>query len=214
MAHSALEFLSNYGRCARIGGTALTEVELAHIWVRWGALSRSLISTRVAVERERSFWEDLNFTNKSQLKLKAGSGGQRFTIKLVDHVAALEDEGTVLAATLILSYALAESAALDRLGVDARQAKGIEDWGSLLLEHAGQDWSKVTDGLGGAAEVGVIRNLIAHGQAAVDEKSIARLKRSGSKSFRLGEPIALDYERVGIYRARLRSLLTEGGLGT
>lgn len=44
---------------------------MADIWDRWGALTRSLISTRIAVERERSFWEGLNFTNRSQLKIKA-----------------------------------------------------------------------------------------------------------------------------------------------
>lgn len=36
------------------------------LWSRWGELTRSLISPRVAVERERSFWESLNITNTTR----------------------------------------------------------------------------------------------------------------------------------------------------
>lgn len=81
---------------------------MSGLWVRWGALTRSLISTRIAVERERSFWERLNFTNRSNLKIKAKARGGAFTIRSVDHVNAVDDEGTVLAAALVLSYSLAE----------------------------------------------------------------------------------------------------------
>lgn len=186
---------------------------MADIWDRWGALTRSLISTRIAVERERSFWEGLNFTNRSQLKIKAQARSGRYTIRLVDHVVALEDEATVLAATLVLSYALAESAALDKLSIDSRQVAGIEDWGARLLRSASRDWDAVEGGLAGAAEVGVIRNLVSHGAGSIDEKSHARLIRAGCLDFSAGGAVTLDYDRVGLYRTRLRSLLIAGGLG-
>ena len=183
------------------------------LWARWGDLTRSLISTRVAIERERSFWESLNFTNRSNLKIKAKARGGGFTIRLVDHVRALDDEGTVLAAALVLSYSLAEAAANDRLGLDSRRVAGIEDWGGRLLKSVGAAWSQVEGGLAGAVEIGVIRNLIVHGADRVDEKSHQRLATAGCAQFEPGSPVRLDYDAVGVYRARLRSLLMVGGLG-
>lgn len=63
------------------------------IWDRWGALTRSRMSTRVAIARERAFWEQLDITNRSTLKIKATVGETRYPIRLVDHVSALDDEG-------------------------------------------------------------------------------------------------------------------------
>jgi hypothetical protein len=183
------------------------------MWDRWGALTRSMISIRIAVERERTFWDGLDFTNRSRLRLKAKVGDVKYTVHLVDHVLALEDEGTLLAAVLVLSYSIAESAATNRLGVDSRRIAGIEDWGSRLLAAAGRDWSLVDGGLAGATEVGVVRNLIVHGADQVDSKSHTRLVRAGCTNVNLGSPVVLDYEIVSTYRARLRSLLMVGGLG-
>jgi len=128
-------------------------------------------------------------------------------------VRSLEDEATLVAATLVLSYALAESAALDKLGLESRRVSGIEDWGARLLEAAAKTWSDVEGGLAGIAEVGVMRNLVSHGANEVDAKSHARLAKAGSTSHALGSEVVLDYDRVTLYRARLRSLLVAGGLG-
>lgn len=184
------------------------------IWDRWGALTRSMMSTRVAIARERAFWEQLDFTNRSTLKIKATVGETRYPIRLVDHVSALDDEGTLMAATLVLSYALAESAALERLGLESRSVAGIEDWGGRLLRASEKTWSDVPDGRAGAVEVGVVRNLVVHGQGVVDQKNFARLESAGSKAFALGDTLELSYDRVVTYRARLRNLLTVGGLGS
>lgn len=183
------------------------------LWERWGALTRSMISVRVAVERERSFWDGLDFTNRSTMKLKAKARGSVYTVRLVDHVRALDDERTVLAAALVLAYAVAESAVLDRLGLDSRQASGIEDWGARLLKSVGRSWAEVEGGLGGAAEVGVVRNLIVHGVDKVDSKSHARLVQAGCTNYAVGADVVLDYEALARYRAILRSLLMVGGLG-
>lgn len=185
----------------------------SRLWERWGALTRSLNSTRVAVERERSFWGDLDFTNRSQLKIKAKARESKLTIRLVDHVAALEDEATLLSAALVLSYSIAESAALDHLGLDSRRVGGIEDWGSRLLKAADCDWGAVDGELAGAVEVSVIRNLIVHGARRIDAYSHARLVGAGCTVRPVGSQVILDYPTVGVYRARLRSLLMEGGLG-
>lgn len=155
----------------------------------------------------------LNFTNRSQLKLKAQARSGKYAIRLVDHVAALEDEATVYAATLVLFCALAESAALDKLGLDSRDVAGVEDWGARLLRSASARWSAVEGGLAGAVEVGVVRSLVAHGTNAFDRCSRERLVKVGHTAFSVGQQVVLDYERVGLYRSRLRRMLITGGLG-
>ena len=189
------------------------EKRLSDIWVRWGALTKSLISTRIAIEREKSFWRDLDFTSKAQLRLKNAVRDSKLTVKLAEHVEALGDEDTILAATFVLSYALAEAEALDRLHLDARHTSGVEDWGTRLLLGAERTWSDVPDGLAGAVEVGVVRNLIVHGETTLDAKSHTRLVKAGCMTYQVGDRIHLDYAQVAAYRTRLRNLLTAGGLG-
>src|SRR5690349_16342539 len=121
-----------------------------------------MISTRIAMHRERLFWEQSDFSNRSQLRLKATVRESKHPVRLVDHVHALEDEGTLLAATFVLSYALAESATLEHLSLDSRHVGGIEDWGGRLLQRAGATWIDVSGGLEGAVELGVVRNLLVH----------------------------------------------------
>jgi hypothetical protein len=48
-----------------------------------------------------------------------------------------------MAATLVLSYALAEASALDRLELDSQSVAGIEDWGGELLRASGKGWGDV-----------------------------------------------------------------------
>ncbi|MET0813087.1 MAG: hypothetical protein ABWY03_08530 [Microbacterium sp.] len=191
-----------------LGGNTLSD-----IWVRWGALTKSLISTRIAVERERAFWDDLDFTEKSRLRLKTSVRDSRLDVKLVDHVDALDDESTVLAGTFVLSYALAEAEAIAKLGLDPRTTYGVEDWGSRLLLNAGRTWSDVPDGLAGAVEVAVVRDLVVHGRTTLDAYDCARLTQAGCVSHSVGDAVVLDYARVDEYRGRLRNLLTAGGLG-
>lgn len=62
----------------------------------------------------------------------------------------------------------------------------------------------------GTVEVGVVRNLIVHGVDKVDPKGHRRLVAAGCDPFDAGELIVLNYETVGVYRARLRSLLMAG----
>lgn len=196
-----------------ISGDGAAEAHRPGIWDRWGALTRSLMSIRIAMQRERGLWDGLDFTNRSHVKIKETVGDGKFTVRLVDHVAAIDDEATLLAAALVLSYSIAESAATESLGLDSRQVTGIEDWGARLLAANGRDWSLVDGGLAGAVEVAVIRNLIVHGADRVDNKSHARLVRAGCSAMQLGSPVVLEHPIVGTYRARLRSLLMAGGLG-
>ena len=186
---------------------------MSDLWQRWGAITRSLISTRIAVERERRFWEGLDFTNRTSVKIKTETRDGRFTLRLEDHTAALVDESILVASALVFSYSLAESAAIERLGIESRACSGIEDWGSRLLNAVGRDWADVEGGRAGAVEIGVVRNLLVHGTDSVDDRSVARLEAAGCTRFASGDSLALDYAVVGEYRSRLRNLLTVGGLG-
>jgi hypothetical protein len=117
------------------------------------------------------------------------------------------------AAALIHSYALAESAAAERLGGDARDFGGIEDWGTRLLATTGSTWAALKDGLAGAVEVAVVRNAYAHGALRIDESAANRLRAVGIASPARGDLIALDYATVKVFRGRLRTLMDRGGVG-
>jgi hypothetical protein len=115
------------------------------------------------------------------------------------------------ASVLIHSYALAESAAIDALGLD-RAPRGIEHWGAQLLQQAGSDWTAVKDGEGGAVEVAVVRNAFAHGTRRVDTTASKRLSAAGAPRRPDGAQVSLTYDELRTYRARLAGLLNEGGL--
>ena len=80
---------------------------------------------------------------------------------------------------LIHSYALAETAAAERLGGAARDFGGIEDWGRRLLATTGSTWGALKEGVAGAVEVAVVRNAYAHGGRRIDESAANRLRAVG-----------------------------------
>lgn len=183
------------------------------IWVRWGAITRFLKSSRLAFARERDLWNSLELTGKPDARIKVRDGSFVYSVKLPEHLAALNDERLLYEGVFLLSCALAESAAAERLGVeDQRTLAGVEDWGRRLLSAAGRDWVDVDGGYPGAIEVAVARNAISHGNRRADAKALTRLAKAGSEAWSAGEPVRLDYEAVATYRRRLASLLQTGGL--
>jgi hypothetical protein len=83
----------------------MSEPDEKALWSRWGALTASLLSTRIAIERERALWEHLDLTNRDAARITSSTSGKR-TIKITHHAAALEDQSTLAAAALVLSYCL------------------------------------------------------------------------------------------------------------
>ena len=83
------------------------------------------------------------------------------------------------ASVLVHSYAVAEAAAGERLGVDPRALGPVEEWGTELLSRGGSGWDDVKDGRAGVVEVAVVRNAVAHGRHVVDERSAQRLVAAG-----------------------------------
>lgn len=112
-----------------------------------------------------------------------------------------------------VSYALAETAAAERLGGDARAFGGIEDWGARLLATTGLTWDSVQDGRAGAVEVAVVRNTYAHGGRRIDESAANRLRAAGHTDAKNGDLMALDYAMLRVFRGRLRTLMDLGGVG-
>src|SRR5689334_6019091 len=97
-------------RCMAIGGDA--------VWDEWDRLTRFLESTRLAYDREI---QSLSSLRGNDLTVR-GTG--EYQVLLDDHLAAVKDEGILCASVLIHSFALAESAAADRLGRSLRQLGG------------------------------------------------------------------------------------------
>lgn len=184
---------------------------MSSLWDSWAELTRFLESARLAFARERTLWASLELANRERAKLKVKVGDGWYTARLDQHVQAVADEEMLYASVLIHSYALAESAAIDALGLD-RAPRGIEHWGAQLLLRAGSDWTAVKDGESGAVEVAVVRNAFAHGTRRVDATASKRLTAAGAPRRSDGAQVSLTYDELRTYRARLAGLLNEGGL--
>ena len=182
------------------------------VWEEWGRITRFLQSARVAFARERDLWTSLGIVSADNVRFKGSSGKGAYRVGISDHLAAVADEDVLYASALIHSYAIAESAACDRLGADSRNAGGIEEWGAKLLGMNHESWESVTGGLAGAVEVAVVRNAYAHGFRRIDSAAAKRLRGVGLTQPREGDPVALDYPTLRVYRARLRDLLGAGGI--
>jgi hypothetical protein len=179
-------------------------------WDEWAGVTRFLESTRLAFARETSLWTSLELdAPASAIVLSTSAGKRQFRVALDQHLQTLGDQTILFASVLIHSYALAESAAATKLGVNQRDLHGIEEWGNQLLASNSKSWSHVHGGLAGAVEVAVVRNAFAHGTRRIDGLGSRRLAANGSPQRRAGSPVALSYEELREYRDRLRSILRQ-----
>jgi hypothetical protein len=162
---------------------------------------------------ESNLWTSLELRSADEVKLSAATLHGTYKVGLRQHLEAVRDEETLLASVLIHSYALAETAAAERLGGDAREFGGIEDWGARLLATTGSSWGALKEGVAGAVEVAVVRNAYAHGGRRIDESAANRLRAVGMTSPARGDLVVLDYATVKVFRGRLRTLMDRGGVG-
>ena len=183
---------------------------MSNLWDTWAELTRFLESARLAFARERTLWQSLELANREEARLKVRVGKGWYRTRLDQHVQAVLNEEILYASVLIHSYDLAESAAMDALALN-RAPGGIE-WGRRLLTQGSADWASVKDGEAGAAEVAVVRNAFAHGTRRIDSAASKRLIEAGAPHRSAGTQVTLSYEELHTYRARLASLLNEGGL--
>jgi hypothetical protein len=178
----------------------------------WGRLTRFLKSARLAFARERNLWTSLGIDEPEQVRISAPPDEGHYNVTVPQHIDAVDDTETLHGAVLVHSYALAESAAAARLAIEPRSFGGIEDWGARVLRTNGRDWSDVKGGLAGAVEVAVVRNAFAHGSRAIDASAQSRLLAAGARTRPPGSRVTLTYAELGEFRARLLSLLNEGGI--
>ena len=137
-----------------------------------------------------------------------------YRVSLRRHLEAVDDAEMLHHGSLLVqSYALAESAAADRLETDQRRLGGIEDWGDQLLRVNGRVWTDVEGGRAGAAEVAVTRNAFVHGSRTIDAAARKRLLAAGAPTRPIGSFVTLSYDRLHEFRDRLQSLLNLGGFG-
>ena len=190
------------------------DCELAPVWREWRRLTRFLESARLVFARESNLWTSLELRSADEVKLSAATPYGTYKVGLQQHLESVRDEEILLASVLIHSYALAETAAAERLGGDARDFGGIEDWGTRLLASAGSTWDSLKDGVAGAVEVAVVRNAYAHGGRRIDESAANRLRAVGMTSPVRGDLVVLDYATVKVFRGRLRTLMDRSRVGS
>ncbi len=183
------------------------------MYAEWDRLTRFLESARVAFAREQQLWDTLGIRDPKLVESAApASQGREYRVELGEHVDALANPDVLYASVLIHSYALAESAAAEKLEVEQRRLSGIEDWGTRLLAAVGRDWSAVKGGLRGAVEVAVLRNELAHGSRTLDAQAANRLSAAGVKNRPEGSSVRLSYQDLNVFRDRLLRLANAGGI--
>jgi hypothetical protein len=184
------------------------------IWDEWGRVTRFVESSRYTLMTVAGRFDELQALTPIPGTIEIELPGSRYQVTFAQHSQALSDWWCLHSSCLLLYYALAESAAAAALGCDDLQGfNGVEDWAGRLLERAGTTWASDVDRIG-IVEVGVVRNLIAHGERTYTERAVARLNAAGmDPTPRVGDPIRLGLEEFASYRSCLRGLLNRGGLG-
>lgn len=184
------------------------------LWDEWGRITRFFESSRIALAREAALWNSLELADPHEAYVRVQSGTSIYQVSLPSHAEAVSDDWFMYASALISYYALAESAAAEKLGRDDLVGfDGIADWGQQLLESAGCSWGKVHGRRAGVVEVGVVRNLIAHGDRTYSKRAAKKLADAGLRQCpQPGDAVILNDEIFREYRARLKSLLNRGGL--
>jgi len=185
------------------------------IWDEWTSITRFLESSRFTLLLAANRWDDLNRLDPIDANLEFEAEGTLYRVTLDQHISALRTMRPLYSSALLHYFALAESAAAQSLGIeDVVGCNGIEDWAERLLLAAGKSW-RSDDERVGLVEVGVVRNLIAHGERAYTKRAVAKLLSAGvATPPSVGDRVVMDYAALTRYRSRLKKLLNRGGLGT
>ena len=196
-----------------VGSVVGGDAGVAPVWEEWGRITNFVESARLAFTREQHLWTSLEIRDLEDVRLSSSNGNSIYRVPLAKHLEAIRDEDILLGSVLVHSYALAESSAAQRLNIDARNFRGIEDWGARLLATTQSSWESLRDGLAGAVEVAVVRNAYAHGERHISPTARHRLERAGGSLAGQGAAVSLDYPTLKVFRGRLRDLMDVGGIG-
>ena len=186
---------------------------IADIWEEWKRLTRFLECSKIAFKRESDIWRSLQVPDLDAVRIATTNGDSSFSLTANDHLDTLQDEGLLYFIVLTYSYSLCECYAKVKMGLGEgdRLSGGIETWGTNLLAQAGNNWTDVLHGRAGLIEVAIARNFIAHGTRLVGQSTLNRYILAGEPCpWQFGQPLVLDYEKVELYRSRLKSLMRLG----
>lgn len=199
------------------------------IWNGWKSVTRCLTLLDQALLTSETVWRSLPLEDPDSVPLVHIRGRYRHACHGRDYIAALKDRHHLCSLALISSYALLETHVIEVLqyGVthtsadsaflkDLRKTPekiavftcsgGYEGWGSSLLRELGISWDAVLGGRGGAAEVGAVRNALAHSEAVVTDEMVKRVTgASGQLPWGRDESIVLNLDQTREYRDRMKS---------
>lgn len=181
------------------------------MWDQWKRTTRFINSARLALGREHRLWSTLELEGEGTASIRSQLGTSDYQIKLDEHRNALIDEDILCAMALLYSYSIAENAVAEKLGKDTTEIGQIEAWGQALLDKASRSWGDVMHGKAGIVEVTVYRNAIAHGAKSFDARHVNRMMNvPHAPRWKQGDVIAMTYDLLKTFRARLKSLLRQG----
>ena len=184
------------------------------VWEEWGRITRFVESSRYTLMTAAVEFDRVQGLTPIPATIEIELAGTRYEVTFEQHSAALRDLWCLHSSALLLYYALAESAVAEALDCENLQGfNGIEDWAGRLLERSGTKWAD-DDERTGIVELGVVRNLIAHGERTYTQRAVTKLAAAGvDPAPRVGDSVRLGLEEFVSYRSRLRRLLNRGGLG-
>ena len=198
---------------ARLNSGVSLQGKISVDWNEWGRLTRFMESARISFQREARLWQSLELQKPEEIKVHVNDDKSYYAVTLEQHCQAVNDDWLLFGLVLVASYALAESAASEKLGLtNMTDVGGVETWGQRLLDGAGSKWSDVKDGKKGAVEVAVVRNVIAHGDRTYSQTAVNRLSSAGIANIKVGDPVVLTHAVLKDHRARLKSLLRAGSI--
>ncbi len=186
---------------------------VVEVWDEWKRLTRFLECSKIAFRRELGIWSNLELPDIATTKLTTQNGKSKFQLTALEHIETLQDENLLYFIVLTYSYSLCECYARIKLGLDdcARLDSGIEVWGDKLLKTTNNTWNDVHGGRAGIIEVSVARNFISHGSRLISQSTLNRFQSLGETCpWEVRDSFRLDYEKVEIYRSRLKSLMRLG----
>lgn len=178
---------------------------VANIWREYGALTRFLESTRIALAHEA---ERVHAEAKSGPIQSVGIGGDpsKYEVRRSQHLEVVRDEEMLARLVLVQTTALCESLARLCVAKAGGLEGGVEAWGSRCLEANGQAWGSVEGGQSQVVLAFVYRNAIAHGSNELTAKEIRRLETAGNSQFGAGSTIEVA-PGLELMRASIRSFM-------
>ena len=203
------------------------------MWDRWRELTRFRVACEMALASYKIYVTGFPVSADAPLIIRDPSADSNFRCDLdefkrtLDDEAALyrilfpsyvglvEDLGRELVERLIFDKGLPRSAfpGLASTGDLADAAEmyitgvAIEVWGDAILVAGNRDWSSIKGGKRAVVQAITVRNLLAHGLPAFNQKAVNRIAAAAGRRIALepGDPVSLNKKKFASYTSTLRT---------